>query len=72
LGDVFDDVVVITGTWMYIFSYDLSLKNRIDMTASDTNGKANAIKDLQNISIFENSTDISKEWDYVKKVEHHK
>jgi hypothetical protein len=34
LGDVFDDVVVVTGIWMYIFSYDLRLKNRIDMTAS--------------------------------------
>jgi hypothetical protein len=37
---------------MYIFSYDLSLKTRIDMTASESNGKANAIKDLENISIF--------------------
>lgn len=72
LGDVFDDVIVVSGIWMYIFSYDLQLKNRIDMTASESNGKANGIKDLENISIFENATDISKDWDYAQKVEHHK
>lgn len=44
LGDTFDDVVVITGIWMYIFSYDLRLKSRIDMTA--TRGEDNAIMNL--------------------------
>jgi hypothetical protein len=46
LGDVFDDVIVVTGMWIYILSYDLRLKNRIDLTASDKNGKANGIKNL--------------------------
>lgn len=44
LGDVFDDVIIVSGIWMYILSYDLRLKSRIDMTA--TTGKDNAIKDL--------------------------
>lgn len=35
LGDVFDDVVVITGIWIYILSYDLRLKTRIDLTAKE-------------------------------------
>ena len=34
LGDVFDDVIIMSGIWMYIFSYDLRLKSRIDMTAT--------------------------------------
>lgn len=63
LGDVFDDVVVVTGIWMYIFSYDLRLKTRIDMTASDTNGKANGIKDLETIGYGSVSTSISDEYD---------
>ena len=71
-GDVFDDVVVVSGIWMYIFSYDLSLKSRIDMTASESNGKANGIKDLENISIFENETQFSKQYDYSQKIENHK
>lgn len=33
LGNTFDDVVVVSGCWMYILSYDLRLKSRIDMTA---------------------------------------
>ena len=44
LGDVFDDVVVVTGIWLYIFSYDLRLKSRIDLTA--TSGEDNAIMNL--------------------------
>lgn len=62
LGDMFDDVVVITGMWMYIFSYDLRLKSRIDMTASESNGKANGIKDLENISANGVETDISSQY----------
>lgn len=62
LGDVFDDVVVVTGMWMYIFSYDLRLKSRIDMTASESNGKANGIKDLETISASGIETDISKQY----------
>lgn len=34
LGDIFDDVIVITGIWIYILSYDLRLKSRIDLTAN--------------------------------------
>lgn len=49
LGDIFDDVIVITGVWMYIFSYDLRLKSRIDLTA--TSGEDNAIMNLdQNLA----------------------
>jgi hypothetical protein len=33
LGDIFDDIVVITGIWIYILSYDLRLKSRINITA---------------------------------------
>ena len=44
LGDVFDDVVVVTGIWLYIFSYDLRLKSRIDLTA--TSVEDNAIMNL--------------------------
>jgi hypothetical protein len=44
LGDTFDDVVVVTGIWIYIFSYDLRLKSRIDLTA--TSGENNAIMNL--------------------------
>ena len=48
LGDVFDDVVVLSGTWMYIFSYDLMLRSRIDLTA--TADEDNGIKDLQAVT----------------------
>lgn len=68
LGDVFDDVVVVTGIWMYIFSYDLRLKSRIDMTASQANGKANGIKDLENISVLNIQTDISNEYDKINEI----
>lgn len=44
LGDVFDDVIVVSGIWIYIFSYDLRLKSRIDLTA--TTGEDNAILNL--------------------------
>jgi hypothetical protein len=33
LGDVFDDVIIISGIWMYILSFDLRLKTRISMIA---------------------------------------
>ena len=50
LGDVFDDVIVITGMWMYILTYDLMLKSKIDLTA--TNEESNAIKGIeQNLSV---------------------
>ena len=48
LGDIFDDVVVLSGTWMYIFSYDLMLRSRIDLTA--TADEDNGIKDLQSVT----------------------
>lgn len=47
LGDIFDDIIVMSGIWMYIFSYDLRLKSRIDMTA--TVDGHNAIKGLDEI-----------------------
>jgi hypothetical protein len=34
LGDVFDDVIIVTGMYMYILTYDLMLRNRIDLTAT--------------------------------------
>lgn len=37
LGDVFDDVVVLSGIHLYIFSYDLRLKTRISLVASEIN-----------------------------------
>ena len=50
LGDTFDDVIVISGMWMYILSYDLMLKSRIDLTA--TKSEVGAIKDIEkNLSI---------------------
>lgn len=59
LGNTFDDVVVVSGSWLYILSYDLRLKSRIDMTAQeketiiDNNGEVkyvydNAIYNLSN------------------------
>lgn len=48
LGDVFDDVIVMTGIWMYIFSYDLRLKSRIDMTGTAQSQRC-AIKGLDEI-----------------------
>jgi hypothetical protein len=44
LGNTFDDVVVVSGCWLYILSYDLRLKSRIDMTA--TSKELNAIYNL--------------------------
>lgn len=44
LGNTFDDVVVVSGCWLYILSYDLRLKSRIDMTA--TSNESNAIYNL--------------------------
>ena len=40
LGDVFDDVIVVTGIWIYILSYDLRLKSRINMTGTREDGNA--------------------------------
>ena len=40
LGDVFDDVIVVTGIWIYILSYDLRLKSRINMTGTGEDGNA--------------------------------
>ena len=34
LGDVFDDVILISGVWLYILGYDLRLKTKISLTAS--------------------------------------
>ena len=77
LGDVFDDVIVVTGMWIYILSYDLRLKNRIDLTASDKNGKANGIKNLQSIGDTISETQLSQEYKYAaemaaKRAEHAK
>lgn len=47
LGDVFDDVVIVSGIWIYILSYDLRLKSRINMTATGEDG--NAILDLDTL-----------------------
>lgn len=40
LGDVFDDVIIVTGIWIYILSYDLRLKSRINMTGTGADGNA--------------------------------
>jgi hypothetical protein len=49
LGDTFDDIIIVTGIWLYILSYDLRLKSRIDLTA--TSGENNAIMNLdENLS----------------------
>ena len=45
LGNTFDDVIVVSGCWLYILSYDLRLKSRIDMTA--TSNETNAIYKLE-------------------------
>lgn len=45
LGNTFDDVIILSGCWLYILSYDLRLKSRIDMTA--VNEESNAIKDIE-------------------------
>lgn len=57
LGDIFDDVIVITGIWLYILSYDLRLKTRIDLTANDD--EKFAIKDLDQISGIRNGKKIN-------------
>ena len=56
LGDVFDDVIVITGIWIYIFSYDLRLKSRIDLTANKDDRFA--IKNLDQLQEIKNGEKI--------------
>lgn len=56
LGDVFDDVIVITGIWIYILSYDLRLKSRIDLTANKN--ERFAIKNLENVKALKNGQEI--------------
>lgn len=51
LGDVFDDVIIISGIWMYILSFDLRLKTRISMIAKQD--QLNAIKNLDEIVMNE-------------------
>lgn len=55
LGDVFDDVIIVTGMYMYILTYDLMLRNRIDLTA--TQDERQSIKNLEKIAIFEHGTE---------------
>lgn len=56
LGDVFDDVIVITGIWIYILSYDLRLKTRIDLTARNT--ERFAIKGMENIKCYKDGKQV--------------
>lgn len=56
LGDTFDDVIVITGVWLYILSYDLRLKTRIDLTAQDE--EKFAIKNLEQLKGIRNGKEI--------------
>lgn len=49
LGDIFDDVIVVTGIRMYILTYDLMLKSRIDLTANKTDKLA--IKGLEELEL---------------------
>ena len=56
LGDVFDDVIVITGIWLYTFSYDLRLKSRIDLTAREN--EKYAIKNLKDLETIYNGKSI--------------
>jgi hypothetical protein len=53
LGDVFDDVIILTGQWMYILSFDLRLKNRINLVANES--EQYAIKDLNDLVVSEYS-----------------
>ena len=54
LGDVFDDVIILSGTWMYILSYDLRLKSRIDLTAVEQEN--HSIKNLGSLVLNEFDT----------------
>ena len=55
LGDVFDDVIVISGVWLYIFGYDLRLKTRIKLTAKT--GERFAIKGLDVLKGLKNGVE---------------
>ena len=55
LGDVFDDVIILTGQWMYILSFDLRLKNRINLIAKES--EQYAIKDLNDLVVSEYAQD---------------
>lgn len=57
LGDIFDDVIIITGTWLYILTYDLRLKTRIDLTAQDN--ERFVIKNLEQIKGVKNGKEIN-------------
>ena len=56
LGEMFDDVYVITGIWLYILSYDLRLKSRIDLTAKTT--ERLSIKGMDQIATIRNNQTI--------------
>ena len=56
LGDIFDDIIVITGIWIYILSYDLRLKSRINITAQDD--ERFAIKNLESLKGLSNGKEI--------------
>lgn len=63
LGDVFDDVIILSGIWLYILSYDLRLKSRINLTATSDNEdelQLNAIKDLGKLILNENLDGMTK------------
>jgi hypothetical protein len=63
LGDVFDDVIILSGIWLYILSYDLRLKSRINLTATSDNEdelQLNAIKDLGKLVLNENLDGMTK------------
>lgn len=63
LGDVFDDIIILSGIWLYILSYDLRLKSRINLTATSDNEdelQLNAIKDLGKLVLNEKLEGITK------------
>lgn len=51
LGDLFDDVIILSGIYLYILSYDLMLKSRIDLTAQEN--ERQSIKNLEDVVIFQ-------------------
>ena len=55
LGDIFDDIIVISGVWLYIFGYDLRLKTRIKLTART--GERFAIKGLDVLKGLKNGVE---------------
>ena len=70
MGDVFDDIVVLSGIHLYLFTYDLRLKSKISLVASETSvededGKiytdynSEAVYGLGKMSVYKGKDEIS-------------